>query len=154
MANDEQHSNIPKLDIEKFTFFPPGPMGWSISEYESLLENPGQEVQNESSVNEKLVSFEETELVALPIEGRTDSGPRNQVETQEESSKYSKQDEEQIDGRRDLEMDLEQGELEQEELEPTEPEEEVLEEEDPDLIIVPNELMMRPWFSVKIKRIS
>jgi hypothetical protein len=32
---------IPKLELEKFTFSPPGPMGWSMSEYEKMLNEDG-----------------------------------------------------------------------------------------------------------------
>jgi hypothetical protein len=38
MSDDKKP--IPKLELEKFTFSPPGPMGWSFSEYEKILDDP------------------------------------------------------------------------------------------------------------------
>ncbi|PFD40674.1 hypothetical protein CN285_13645 [Bacillus cereus] len=56
---------IPILDLEKFVFSPPGPMGWELSEYEQQKNI----VLNESSVLENLVIIKEIELVELPKNG-------------------------------------------------------------------------------------
>ncbi|MGE6599991.1 hypothetical protein [Bacillus proteolyticus] len=56
---------IPILDLEKFVFSPPGPMGWELSEYEQQKNI----VLNESSVLENLVIIKEIELVELPKDG-------------------------------------------------------------------------------------
>jgi hypothetical protein len=37
----KESAPIPKLELEKFTFLPPGPMGWSMSEYEKMLNEDG-----------------------------------------------------------------------------------------------------------------
>jgi S-adenosylmethionine:tRNA-ribosyltransferase-isomerase (queuine synthetase) len=60
---------IPKLELEKFTFSPPGPMGWNMAEYEQLLENPDQLVLNESTVNSQLDSLKGIQLVELSLSG-------------------------------------------------------------------------------------
>ncbi|WP_078381398.1 hypothetical protein [Sutcliffiella halmapala] len=60
---------IPKLELGKFTFSPPGPMGWNMAEYEQLLENPDQLVLNESTVNSQLQSLRGIQLVELSLSG-------------------------------------------------------------------------------------
>jgi S-adenosylmethionine:tRNA-ribosyltransferase-isomerase (queuine synthetase) len=60
---------IPKLELEKFTFSPPGPMGWNMAEYEQLLENPDQLVLNESTVNSQLDSLKGIQLVEFSLSG-------------------------------------------------------------------------------------
>lgn len=60
---------IPKLELEKFTFSPPGPMGWNMAEYEKMLQNPDQLVLNETTVNSQLHSLLKHELVELSMSG-------------------------------------------------------------------------------------
>ncbi|WP_404449341.1 hypothetical protein LG307_07070 [Sutcliffiella horikoshii] len=60
---------IPKLELEKFTFSPPGPMGWNMAEYEKMLQNPDQLVLNETTVNSQLHSLLKHELVELSMNG-------------------------------------------------------------------------------------
>lgn len=60
---------IPKLELEKFTFSPPGPMGWNMAEYEQLLENPDQLVLNESTVNSQLDALKGIQLVEFSLSG-------------------------------------------------------------------------------------
>ncbi|NBI29906.1 hypothetical protein [Chengkuizengella marina] len=61
--------NIPKLELEKFKFSPPGPMGWSFAEYEKMLENHEKIVLNESAVEENLANLEGKRLQEYPSEG-------------------------------------------------------------------------------------
>jgi len=65
---DEQ-SIIPKLDLEKFEFSPPGPMGWSFSEYEQMLDNLDSIVLDQNTVKEQLSLLEGKELVELSMDG-------------------------------------------------------------------------------------
>ncbi|WP_053073777.1 hypothetical protein [Bacillus sp. LL01] len=67
---------IPKLELEKFTFSPPGPMGWNMAEYEKMLQNPDQLVLNETTVHSKLHSLLKNELVELSMSGEL----KNQVQ--------------------------------------------------------------------------
>ncbi|WP_339149666.1 MULTISPECIES: hypothetical protein [unclassified Sutcliffiella] len=60
---------IPKLELGKFTFSPPGPMGWNMAEYEKMLQNPDQLVLNETTVNSQLHSLLKHELVELSMSG-------------------------------------------------------------------------------------
>ena len=62
----KKKAKIPKLEIEKFTFSPPGSMGWSYSEYESMMKNP-EKVLNESAVHENLVELKAAELMEFPF---------------------------------------------------------------------------------------
>ncbi|MEN1936431.1 hypothetical protein AAIE21_12700 [Paenibacillus sp. 102] len=57
---------IPLLDLDKFIFSPPGPMGWALSEYEQTMNKPQDIVLNELSVVENLAAVKEEELVELP----------------------------------------------------------------------------------------
>ncbi|PLR82114.1 hypothetical protein CVD25_09170 [Bacillus canaveralius] len=40
MANKRSTYSFPKLELSNFSFSPPGPMGWSFSQYEKILEKP------------------------------------------------------------------------------------------------------------------
>lgn len=60
---------IPKLDLGKFTFSPPGPMGWNMAEYEKMLQNPDELVLNETAVNSQLHSLLKNDLVELSMSG-------------------------------------------------------------------------------------
>ncbi|MCA1031207.1 hypothetical protein LCL95_09245 [Bacillus timonensis] len=78
----EKDSKIPKLELEKFDFSPPGPMGWSFSEYEKMLEDPSHIVLDESAVKDKLKSLNAKQLVELPLDSVPDS-------SSEETSTYT-----------------------------------------------------------------
>lgn len=88
MAAEREQSQIPKLELEKFQFSPPGPMGWSFSEYEKMLEDPSQVVQNEIAVKDKLATLQGKELVELPIgrriEEKIEEANANEVNESEE----------------------------------------------------------------------
>ncbi|MGM7680891.1 hypothetical protein ACSVDA_01930 [Cytobacillus sp. Hm23] len=64
--SDNTNNNIPKLDLAKFTFSPPGPMGWSTTEYEQILDNIDQIVLNELAVKNHLSSLEGVILQEYP----------------------------------------------------------------------------------------
>ncbi|WP_223700659.1 hypothetical protein [Sutcliffiella deserti] len=64
---------IPKLELEKFTFSPPGPMGWNMAEYEQLLEKSEELVLNESTINAHLQSLQGVQLVEFSLSGELKS---------------------------------------------------------------------------------
>jgi hypothetical protein len=68
MNSEQEEIVIPILDLEKFVFSPPGPMGWELSEYEKQKNI----VLNESSVLENLAIIKEIELEELPKIGLLD----------------------------------------------------------------------------------
>ncbi|EEL53038.1 hypothetical protein COD82_26080 [Bacillus cereus] len=68
MSSEHEEIVIPILDLEKFVFSPPGPMGWELSEYEQQKNI----VLNESSVLENLAIIKEVELEELPKIGLLD----------------------------------------------------------------------------------
>ncbi|MEB9909333.1 hypothetical protein [Bacillus anthracis] len=68
MSSEQEEIVIPILDLEKFVFSPPGPMGWELSEYEQQKNI----VLNESSVLENLAIIKEMELEELPKIGLLD----------------------------------------------------------------------------------
>ncbi|MED1269062.1 hypothetical protein P4U03_21260 [Bacillus mycoides] len=68
MNSEQEEIVIPILDLEKFVFSPPGPMGWELSEYEQQKNI----VLNESSVLENLEIIKEIELEELPKNGLLD----------------------------------------------------------------------------------
>ncbi|GAB6426965.1 TPA: hypothetical protein ACOQ9V_005856 [Bacillus cereus] len=68
MNSEQEEIVIPILDLEKFVFSPPGPMGWELSEYEQQKNI----VLNESSVLENLEIIKEIELEELPKIGLLD----------------------------------------------------------------------------------
>ncbi|KAA0780951.1 hypothetical protein [Bacillus sp. TE8-1] len=68
MSSEQEEIVIPILDLEKFVFSPPGPMGWELAEYEQQKNI----VLNESSVLESLAIIKEVELEELPKIGLLD----------------------------------------------------------------------------------
>ncbi|MDZ5609047.1 hypothetical protein U2I54_18750 [Bacillus pseudomycoides] len=72
MESKQEQMVIPILDLDKFIFSPPGPMGWALSEYEQTLGTPQDIVLNELSVVENLAAVKEEELVELPTIGLLD----------------------------------------------------------------------------------
>ncbi|PGP34812.1 hypothetical protein CN993_31730 [Bacillus thuringiensis] len=77
MNSEQEEIVIPILDLEKFVFSPPGPMGWELSEYEQQKNI----VLNESSVLENLAIIEEVELEELPKIGLLDSEEKSPQKT-------------------------------------------------------------------------
>ena len=68
--SENNQQQIPILNLEQFSFSPPGPMGWSFSEYEKLLDNPDTVVQDLSNINKQIASLEGVPLVEFPLSGR------------------------------------------------------------------------------------
>ncbi|MCI0765552.1 hypothetical protein [Bacillus sp. TL12] len=66
MNHKQEKMVIPLLDLDKFIFSPPGPMGWALSEYEQTMNKPQDIVLNELSVVENLAAVKQEELVELP----------------------------------------------------------------------------------------
>ncbi|MFS1515553.1 hypothetical protein V1503_03395 [Bacillus sp. SCS-151] len=92
--SDKANNKIPKLDLAKFTFSPPGPMGWSISEYEQILDNIDQIVLNELAVKNHLSSLEGVILQEYP----TVNTVTDDIVIQENSDVESAIKNEQLDG--------------------------------------------------------
>ncbi|MBE5096742.1 MULTISPECIES: hypothetical protein [Bacillus cereus group] len=77
MSSEQEEIVIPILDLEKFVFSPPGPMGWELSEYEQQKNI----VLNESSVLENLAIIKEGELEELPKIGLLDLEDKSATKT-------------------------------------------------------------------------
>ncbi|MGR5985414.1 hypothetical protein ACUC2M_13655 [Bacillus cytotoxicus] len=73
---------IPILNLDKFAFSPPGPMGWALSEYEKALEEQDNIVLDEASVIENIMSIKEIELVEFPTVSLLDLEEHNTKTTQ------------------------------------------------------------------------
>jgi hypothetical protein len=83
MSENREQAKIPKLDLDQFSFSPPGPMGWSFAEYEKMLENLGHVVLNEKSVKENLQVLEQKELIELGADMKNPSTETVQTDTAE-----------------------------------------------------------------------
>ncbi|WP_088363081.1 hypothetical protein [Bacillus cereus] len=105
MSSEQEEIVIPILDLEKFVFSPPGPMGWELSEYEQQKNI----VLNESSVLENLAIIKEIELEELPKIGLLD--------LEEESSQKTTIIDEVKDEEKDEVKDEEKDEVKDEEKE-------------------------------------
>ncbi|PFB30274.1 hypothetical protein [Bacillus cereus] len=77
MSSEQEEIVIPILDLEKFVFSPPGPMGWELSEYEQQKNI----VLNEFSVLENLAIIKEGELEELPKIGLLDLEDKSATKT-------------------------------------------------------------------------
>ncbi|RYM05628.1 hypothetical protein EWH99_05335 [Sporolactobacillus sp. THM7-7] len=62
--HDNDAFAIPKVDLEQYRFSPPGPMGWSASEYEKILDDPEKKMQESASFAPPAVPS--ATLIALP----------------------------------------------------------------------------------------
>ncbi|MET3699140.1 hypothetical protein SAMN05877753_101156 [Bacillus oleivorans] len=90
----KKKAKIPKLEIEKFTFSPPGRMGWSYSEYESMMDNP-QKVLHESAINDNLVELTAVELMEFPFGQKEEYNWKEEItETSAAMNKYDESAEE------------------------------------------------------------
>ncbi len=67
--NKGEKMKIPKLELESFSFSPPGPMGWSFAEYQKILDDLDGIVLDESSVKNQLSSLEGKEIIELSMKG-------------------------------------------------------------------------------------
>ncbi|WP_242143261.1 MULTISPECIES: hypothetical protein [unclassified Bacillus cereus group] len=82
MKPKQEEIVIPILNLDKFAFSPPGPMGWALSEYEKALEEQDNIVLDEASVIENIMSIKEIELVEFPTVGLLDLEEQNMKTTQ------------------------------------------------------------------------
>ncbi|MBS9806197.1 hypothetical protein J4052_24985 [Bacillus toyonensis] len=126
---------IPILDLEKFMFSPPGPMGWEMSEYEQTLEKQKDIVLDESSILENLAIIQNIELVELPTVGL--------LELETISSKTKNIDDEIYD--EDIQIVEEEAvQLESITTEPEKPKIKIK-------IVTPNDPLKRPWIAGILK---
>lgn len=63
---DDKNHSIPQVELSNFEFSPPGPMGWSFQEYEELLQNPNQFLQDQPNVKHLLEELADAEIIELP----------------------------------------------------------------------------------------
>jgi hypothetical protein len=99
MSDKKDNIHIPKLELEKFTFSPPGPMGWSFSEYEKILDDP-KAIQdkraNETDFLQKTSNFQIIEFASNSEFSHAYKIKENKaaaVEHDETSSKSMKEEE-------------------------------------------------------------
>ncbi|VXC78790.1 conserved hypothetical protein [Bacillus mycoides] len=130
---------IPILDLEKFMFSPPGPMGWEMSEYEQTLEKQKEIVLDESSILENLAIIKDIGLVELPTMGL--------LELETISSKTTTIDKDVNDEINDGDIQIVEEEAVQSDCIATEPEKPKIKIQ----IITPNEPLKRPWIAEILK---
>ncbi|OJD58290.1 hypothetical protein [Bacillus sp. NH11B] len=130
---------IPILNLEKFMFSPPGPMGWEMSEYEQTLEKQKDIVLDESSILENLAIIKDIELVELPTVGL--------LELETISSKTNTIVKDIVDEINDEDIQIVEEEAVQSDLSTTEPEKPKIKIQ----IITPNEPLKRPWIAGILK---
>ncbi|MGE7881920.1 hypothetical protein [Bacillus sp. NPDC094077] len=130
---------IPILDLEKFMFSPPGPMGWEMSEYEQTLEKQKDIVLDESSILENLAIIKDIELVELPIVGL--------LELETISSKTNTIVKDIVEEINDEDIQIVEEEAIQSDFITTEPEKPKIKIK----IITPNEPLKRPWIAGNLK---
>ncbi|KZD27504.1 hypothetical protein BW897_06560 [Bacillus cereus] len=129
---------IPILDLEKFMFSPPGPMGWEMSEYEQTLEKQKEIVLDESSILENLAIIKDIGLVELPIMGLLE------LETISSKTTIDKDVNDEIN---DGDIQIVEEEAVQSDFIATEPEKSKIKIQ----IITPNEPLKRPWIAEILK---
>ncbi|CAG9620284.1 hypothetical protein [Sutcliffiella rhizosphaerae] len=150
-----ENSKIPKLELEKFVFSPPGPMGWNMAEYEKMLKNPDQLVLNETTVHSQLEALSSNALVELSLSGKLSTNKHRskdeevlddediieiKVEEEVEEIDYEHENEENLE--EDIEEELEEEEVIEEEIEV--PKIKVT-------IVVEDSNLKLPWISINIK---
>lgn len=64
-----EFQEIPKVELVNFSFSPPGPMGWSAAEYETMLEDPETFLSQDKYRKEEPPTGD-VELIELPIKTR------------------------------------------------------------------------------------
>lgn len=94
--------SIPKLELEKFIFSPPGPMGWSFSEYEHMLEDPANIVLNETAVQKKLSDLSQSEIAEWPVTGKKEAAVPNCRPMNEGAADESKDEVQQHENKAEL----------------------------------------------------
>jgi hypothetical protein len=68
-TNHSEFSEIPKVELVNFSFSPPGPMGWSSAEYETMLEDP-ETFLSKYKIRHAEPATGNVELIELPIKTR------------------------------------------------------------------------------------
>lgn len=66
MSEKNDKNFIPKLELEKFTFSPPGPMGWSFSEYEKILDDPEAIQDKQTTGLDNLKEISNVQIIQYP----------------------------------------------------------------------------------------
>ncbi|PLR76077.1 hypothetical protein CU633_17520 [Bacillus sp. V3-13] len=66
MADKRRNSSFPKLELSKFSFSPPGPMGWSFSQYQNILENPADIAKSNLNSSVGLETWEGQQIIEYP----------------------------------------------------------------------------------------
>lgn len=152
-----ENPKIPKLELEKFTFSPPGPMGWNMAEYEQLLENPDQLVLNESTVNSQLDSLKGIQLVEYSLSGELKA--KHMTKTQPATEKVLEEVPEIIIEVSELVEKVVEEEVAEEvveEIEEEEVAEEIMEVPDPPqkkvTIIIKETSLKMPWISQELSK--
>ncbi|MED3219059.1 hypothetical protein P4380_22200 [Bacillus thuringiensis] len=135
MNSEQEEIVIPILDLEKFVFSPPGPMGWELSEYEQQKNI----VLNESSVLENLEIIKEIELEELPKIGLLD--------LEEQSSQKTTIIDEVKDEETQNAIEIEEQNPEQNEVVPTQIEKPKVKFK----IITPDQPLKSPWIANLVK---
>jgi hypothetical protein len=160
MNSEQEEIVIPILDLEKFVFSPPGPMGWELSEYEQQKNI----VLNESSVLENLAIIKEIELEELPkiglldleeqspqkttiIDEVKDKEVQNAIELEEQSPQKTTIIDEVKDEEIQNAIELKEQNPEQNELVPTQIEKPKVKVK----IITPDHPLKTPWIAKLVK---
>ncbi|MGD6792925.1 hypothetical protein [Metabacillus indicus] len=68
-----EFQEIPKVELVNFSFSPPGPMGWSAAEYETMLEDP-ETFLSQNKYKKAEPPTGDVELIELPIKTRKPQG--------------------------------------------------------------------------------
>jgi hypothetical protein len=169
MANQsKENAPIPKLELEKFTFSPPGPMGWSLSEYEKMLNENGAGIVTTSPNRFRPeVNLEGKQLVEMGLDqSKSESHPVKEYPTVSNKVEKTvvetyKEDEDEGALKHDEQENLEEKPINQvqmleEELElvpepEPEPEPEPVKPKTKVTIIIQEESLRKPWTSPTIQ---
>ncbi|MFF2343408.1 hypothetical protein [Bacillus mycoides] len=160
MNSEQEEIVIPILDLEKFVFSPPGPMGWELLEYEQQKNI----VLNESSVLENLAIIKEIELEELPkirlldleeqspqkttiIDEVKDKEVQNAIELEEQSPQKTTIIDEVKDEEIQNAIELKEQNPEQNEVVPTQIEKPKVKVK----IITPDHPLKTPWIAKLVK---
>ncbi|MGA5663482.1 hypothetical protein ACPCZR_29070 [Bacillus bombysepticus] len=155
MSSEQEEIVIPILDLEKFVFSPPGPMGWELSEYEQQKNI----VQNESSVLENLAIIKEIELEELPKIGLLDleeqssqkttiiDEVKNEVKDEVKDEEIQKTRKKKKKKKKKKTIELEEQNTEQNEVVPTQIEKPKVKVK----IITPDQPLKSPWIANLVK---
>ncbi|MDE3838283.1 hypothetical protein C0966_02650 [Bacillus methanolicus] len=97
MSEKMDKNLIPKLELEKFAFSPPGPMGWSFSEYEKILDDPKAIQDKQNAGLDNLQEIFNAQIIEYPSTPNfSHSYKENKaitVKQDEESSNFIKDEE-------------------------------------------------------------